>query len=999
MKKHFYIEDYYIFTKNDDNWDAIKWMLDIPIWERTNKKPSKDYKEYKMELREIQNKKRRTDKQKEKDIKELIEKRAESMDEIVTTTHRTFLRAFGDLMCERGDPHSISSPDIKKKFMELACEEYDDYIEEQFQIISKRIEQSKDMDKEQKEKLRNKERKKIKQRIKKLEKKHLNRVKQMTGNTGLKPVKRINSLNNWLNSNCCSQFVKKVGENYKLLVYYATGSGETEYFCSDKNKEIFINFIIKRKEKIIDFKDLFDSHNSIKNFENDLNASYKEDEYFRRGGPVKYHFEKGLMVKREKVNEILKDFTDENDPKYIQLLKGGAASGKTVISRFIGYDFLKKGWNVYRIAIEEIKLDDVRDVLYALNYLENTAKNNLVLIEDLHKKDLVSISLIEGLTNINRKTKYLLTTRNELWDNFDYHQHSIIDRCEIRELTKEDFKSDVKEIIKNFFNHQIKNIEEEFNKNFNENCNNIIKKSKNNLWLVSYFLKAWMPNKGIDLDSVYENIYNDINKLSKEFKRYNLNGVPETLLTIAPFSMFEIGVCRSFLHENFDKINVNPKTLEKLEEYGEIKEINGFYYVTHSTLAQLYIETALYNKNKTNYNYLLNDIIKTHSDAGLDSQYSKYPMNSFHIYLQSKPMNYGDVILQLALFEYRSPYDTKIVNFPYFPNKVYRDILITYTIIPNLTYNYNTLNSMINIVNESENLHNIGQILFGAGISKATQLYQELINGIEINDLAVKIKNSELNDITRLFSYMIFVPGKSNTQVTKLFFKSLRKKIEIEDLKIKLKSEASFIDRLAFISNFAKISLFTKEDLIGKFNDIIFENVNIDIDITRLNSILQNMDVPIYGYDTYKMILNKLSHEIIFKSFNIETDLANINNCIPTFGWKLFSHEKYKNNFIELLSSKIKTEERISVIINCICIIGAGDPNGDIIKKIISGIDKNSFKSKIDDNSKQQIIMLLRNHSLDKKIIRLILNDLDLWKFMTKKEQTEINEIINSKRT
>ena len=315
-KKHFYIEDYYILTKNDDNWNAVKWMLDLPIWERTNKKPNKEYKKYKINIREILNKKGLTDEQKEETIKKLDEERAGTMDEIVTTTHRTFLRAFGDLICERGDPPSISAPAIENKFMELAVEEYDKYIEDQIQIISKQIEQSKGKKKD-KEKLRNKEINKIKERIKKLEKEHLNKVKQMNEGKGLKTVNRINSLNNWLNGNRPSHFIKKVGENYKLLVYYTVGSGETEYFCSDKNRDKFIDLINKRKAEILVLKNKFNSISAIKNFENELNASFKKDEYFRRGGPVKHHFEHKLMYKRNKVSEIENDFTKKERQKNV----------------------------------------------------------------------------------------------------------------------------------------------------------------------------------------------------------------------------------------------------------------------------------------------------------------------------------------------------------------------------------------------------------------------------------------------------------------------------------------------------------------------------------------------------------------------------------------------------------------------------------------------------------------------------------------------------------
>ena len=46
IKKKFHVEDYFIRTKNKDNWKSVKGMLDLPIWKNpTREIQSDDYKE------------------------------------------------------------------------------------------------------------------------------------------------------------------------------------------------------------------------------------------------------------------------------------------------------------------------------------------------------------------------------------------------------------------------------------------------------------------------------------------------------------------------------------------------------------------------------------------------------------------------------------------------------------------------------------------------------------------------------------------------------------------------------------------------------------------------------------------------------------------------------------------------------------------------------------------------------------------------------------------
>ena len=107
---------------------------------------------------------------------------------------------------------------------------------------------------------------------------------------------------------------------YYIKIQYKFQYREKIYFCSNENIEKLNKIIGERRRKIEELRQKFESITAIKKFENDILTPAKEGNYFRRSGPVKYHLEKKLMFKRNKVNEIEDDFTNKENPKNIQLL-------------------------------------------------------------------------------------------------------------------------------------------------------------------------------------------------------------------------------------------------------------------------------------------------------------------------------------------------------------------------------------------------------------------------------------------------------------------------------------------------------------------------------------------------------------------------------------------------------------------------------------------------------------------------------------------------------
>lgn len=996
MKKQFYIEDYYISTKNDDNWDAIKWMLDLPIWERTNKKPSKDYKEYKRELKEIKNKKRRTDKQKEEYTKELDGIRAKSMDEIVTTTHRTFLRAFGDLMCERGDPTSISAPAIENKFMELAVEEYDNYIEDRIQIISKRIEKSK-LNDEDKKKLINKERKKIKQRIKKLEKKHLSRVKQMTGGTGLKPNKKIDSLNNWLQGNRPSLFIKKVGENYKLLVYYAVSRQEIEYFCSDKNRDKFLGIINNKLGE----KRQFEEIEYIKPFINILKPAPEEKiEYFRVLGPLKEHFEKGLMYRSDKI-KILKEKIENS--YNIQLLTGDTASGKTVISRNIGYELMNEGWRVYDISVHDLKDENKRaNVRKGIDYLEKIANKVLIIIEDVHEGSDDFASFLGWIMDKCSKNRYLLTA----WKSYDFglsrEGKFIFKKCEKIVLEEAELSSVEDNIITIYFKNQAnerKNSFEEYKTTFRSRFRS---KSGGNLWVLSYLLEAWDPKKGIRAEIVYDKIKKDIDDLEREFRiKYKLKGVPETLLALAPLSAYNIRVPHSFLDEEFGIIKINSNTLDKLIKYGKIKYENGFYSISHSTIAMLYMHTALFKKNGKNYQELLFNLTNQLKKNGFSSRAEEYPSEIVKAYIQTNPNNLvdnlGEIGFMMSFGSYFRGFDEE---------------KLTVISIKNILKDGKTIEVLSRELkdgNDTHFIHFLGHIhsIAGACLDACYHVPDsvffsekdatELIMKTGGLDRLVSIFNNKETNVEDLESCLMYLHFRYIDEFHPLFTNQINR----HQLKNKIKKETALLsDATSLMTRLCEYD----KNFVKDLKDIISFKVKIGISLKDFGDTCDYLNLS-YGYEEIDenlrdYLVNLISPDYLFSEFEKQKKLVFMSHCFPHIK-RLVLSDKHMQHIANILSSKINLETDPYEIFECLSRVAY--LGKDFSNMVVDNIDNILLKSKIGVEERGRIRCIADPFddftSTEDKIdsVTVIFNRLNLWEYLSERYKKELDRIINKK--
>ncbi|MFW6173513.1 MAG: hypothetical protein ACOC5T_07205, partial [Elusimicrobiota bacterium] len=361
--KRFYVKEHHILTKHPQNWLHVKTLLDTPIWNNAESKWAKEN----VRLGNLK-------------VENLTEEDPSDEIDRVRITYGTLLKAFGDLIVETDkEVHSISA--IRNKFEKISIKNYEKLKKSIPEEDHKLAYGSKLKD------------------VEKTKNKHLKLYREIFGKKGLNVSSAVNFINSWLNkaTNNSAVFIKKVGEDYKLLIYYARDKkGRIEYFCSDENKVEFAKFINERRLKIKNLKDKFENIQGLEKIENVLSSSTNKRKFFPEGGPFFQNFDNNWIFRRPEVGEIIKEIT--KNVNKVQLLTGRSASGKTVIARNVGLELKESGWRIYYISGSYLK-NQVTNILDRFNYLNAVSNRILVIIEDVHKEPLQAALLVRRLTS------------------------------------------------------------------------------------------------------------------------------------------------------------------------------------------------------------------------------------------------------------------------------------------------------------------------------------------------------------------------------------------------------------------------------------------------------------------------------------------------------------------------------------------------------------------------------------------------------------------------
>ncbi|RQW80555.1 MAG: hypothetical protein EHM14_04390 [Methanothrix sp.] len=385
-----------------------------------------------------------------------------------------------------------------------------------------------------------------------------------------------------------------------------------------------------KKKYCIDSEDVFIY---LKPYEIALQNSERKEEFFRIRGPIEIDFIKGMVIRRDEVESIIRKLTDN----MIHIILGPPASGKTVLTRNICYE-LNKIYDIYWLDMDDFIIDNTR-VYLEIQRLNRT--KSLVIVENGHKSIERLESLIGYFIDCIKTVKMLITARN--FDSGKKRFHNIAQLTEDDNCRTEICASDIAEKLVLYYNSKFGQcIEKDINK---------FLYYKDDLWLLSYLFKAHIDKNEIDHNSIFQ-------KVNEDLIEYNQSigiGASDIILLISWITQNsailseEYGNNSSYLPiDDFfliDKLGYDPAIVSSLIRLGIIKKANDGYWCWHTSLSKIYIKTAeIYPDLLSRINSKFKDILGDSFDE--DTELDKN-INIFHIYLLIHP-EFSDRILRVS---------------------------------------------------------------------------------------------------------------------------------------------------------------------------------------------------------------------------------------------------------------------------------------------------------------------------------------------------------------
>lgn len=279
--------------------------------------------------------------------------------------------------------------------------------------------------------------------------------------------------------------------------------------------------------------------------------------YFRPDGPHLIDYKEGNWIfVPEITTEIISSLKNEKSI----LLEGQSGTGKTIISRFIGYNFLENGYNVFYINCLEYNLEEIKDLIDHLIFYTSikSQDDDLFIFDNIHslKKDT-----LKRLKIVKENLLCLFTQRIFSLEENDKEEVNLFSEDEIIRIDVDstEFNNIVRGILK------VNNLPDAV-------IDNLISMNLKNLWMLGFFLKLTIEAK--DKSSFFE-ILTDFEKLEREITRYfqilmeskhltysssekldYLNHLKYLISIMAIFSDFEIWTEAPFIYSIFE-INDN----------------------------------------------------------------------------------------------------------------------------------------------------------------------------------------------------------------------------------------------------------------------------------------------------------------------------------------------------------------------------------------------------------------------------------------------------------
>jgi hypothetical protein len=515
----------------------------------------------------------------------------------------------------------------------------------------------------------------------------------------------------------------------------------------------------------------------------------------------------------------------------------------------------------------------------------------------------------------NKEARFLLTARKSYEMSLTRKQEDALKKCKIREIKKEDFSLVADSIINNYSNSE--NIEGNYNILTLENRDKIKNLADGNYLILAYLLKAWKPGKGINMALVYNQIKKDIDDLEKEFRvKYDLTGVLEVLITLAPFSMIEIPISKWIFDEEFGKIKISSKVLSKLVEYGEIQLIeNLFYRIPHSKLAELYLKAYIIGEDREKTAILLYRVTEFLREKGYSGHLDQIVPEMLCLYIKANPKIIQKIINPIVIHELRALIQV-------YPEKRIASILEgdnfdrSFTLFK-LFQKKEIFDALIYYINKEKNIGKIGWTLYVIGLSTGRYKLQEILKKIDHDPLVSKIEMASKKNFKDVKKCLCGICRNEDVIVGRSV-KSIFNKIKRETVNKALTCHIDIrpINDAPFMLYFFKERIGFEKDTAEKFWNAMLNKTKIERNLNDFSGDLSYIKT-LEKLERLK-IFKKVKKQLIIQSNLLlylfeKSNLANIDIFFTLHkdivGEIIISDNSFAKKILPILSAKIKDAE------------------------------------------------------------------------------------------
>ena len=384
-------------------------------------------------------------------------------------------------------------------------------------------------------------------------------------------------------------------------------------------------------------------------------TSLQDRWFFRRTGPVAEDIESGRVYLRNEITDVTKALVDRDTV----LILGDMASGKTVIARLVGYDWVKAGGDCCFLELVRPGLDYSQVINSAERFGQRLSKP-LLIVEDAHLEPNLINALLSQANGMN--LKIVVTSRKPI-PEISKKIVNYLKRAYAIDVYGADAE---KGIISTFLGKSDWKLTD---KVLEEVERKVVRISHGNLWLLSYALESLHVGKQFEIDrnSILDNVNKDLKALGEMNRIY-----PRILIALSVLYRYEILTDVRFLYEKFSFVDkyVVEDALESLLRMGEIvreETSDGgtlLYGLPHSALADLYFvfakkpvweENAIYgDENEYFRDYLLfdNSVNSLFVISRIDVAHEKFCLAKKPFEISDK-IKVANKISGFELFEFR----------------------------------------------------------------------------------------------------------------------------------------------------------------------------------------------------------------------------------------------------------------------------------------------------------------------------------------------------------